>query len=375
VPAGGRVSDPFLGSAATAWARGLAGRSVIGIETHPLIADLAATKLAPPPGPAEDLRRAAAALATAAEPGDDEGEPSLVRRCFEPEVLRTLVGLRAALEQPARARWRRHLRWALLGTLRDVAAVKVGWPYQRPDLEREAPYRDPVARFVARARMMADDLEHAGPRPDGRVVRGDARTSAAWHRAAAEAPFDGCVTSPPYLNNFDYADATRLELYFLGTVASWAQMCDVVRGGMVVATTQQTARQASMRAERALRRWPSAGSELCELTNALQCERAKRPRGKEYDQVLPTYFADLARVLRHLHKHLRAGAISAWVIGDSAPYGVYIDTPRLVAALAKDLGFEPLDDVEVRSRGLRWRTNGSRHQVPLSERLITFRRP
>jgi len=375
VPVGGRVAEPFLGSAATAWARGLARCSVVGIETHPLIADLASTKLAPAPGPPEGLRKAAASLAAAAEPGDDQAEALLVRRCFEPNVLRVLVGLRVALERPARSPWRRYLRWALLATLRDVAAVKVGWPYQRPDLPREAPFRDPTARFLTRARMMAEDLEDAGPRPDGRVVRGDARTSSAWRRAAAGAPFDGCVTSPPYLNNFDYADATRLELYFLGTVSSWAQMCDVVRSGMVVATTQQSARRASERAERALHRWPSAGPQLSDLTKALQQERANRSRGKEYDQVLPTYFGDLAKVLGHLHKHLRSGAISAWIIGDSAPYGVYVDTPRLIAALAEDLGFEPLDDVEVRSRGLRWRTNGSRHQVPLSERLITFRRP
>jgi len=368
------VIDPFCGAGTTAC--GLKGRTVIGIEAHPLIADLAATKLAPPPGRPEGLRQAAAELvAEAAETAVDvEREHALVRRCFEPAVLQTLASLREAIAAGRRSPWRRYLRWALLGTLRDVAAVKVGWPYQRPAVNRSAPYSDPAARLLARTDMIADDLAAAETRPIGRVVRGDARTADAWRRAAAGRPFDACITSPPYLNNFDYADATRLELYFLGTVSSWAEMCNEVRSGMVVATTQQSRGSRARRALAELRRFSSITADVVRLADRLGTERESRPRGKEYDQVLPTYFADLARVLRHLHIHTAPRALAAWVIGDSAPYGVYIDTPRLLAALAGDIGFSLVGDVAVRSRGLRWRENGCRHQVPLTERLITLRR-
>lgn len=152
-------------------------------------------------------------------------------------------------------------------------------------------------------------------------------------------------------------------------------MCDGVRAGMIVATTQQSARVGADRASASLKKRPRVGPELDSLTRRLRSERERRERGKEYDQVLPAYFADLVRVLSHLHRHTSPGAICAWVIGDSAPYGVYVDTPRLVGEVAGEVGFELIDDVKVRSRGLRWRTNGARHQVPLTERLITFRRP
>jgi hypothetical protein len=368
------VIDPFCGAGTTAC--GLTGRTVVGIEAHPLIADLTATKLAPPPGPSEGLRQAAAGLVTDATEAsvDVDREHPLVRRCFEPNVLQTLASLREAITAGRRSPWRRYLRWALLGTLRDVASVKVGWPYQRPAVNRVAPYSDPAARLLARAEMIADDLATAETRPSGRVIRGDARTADAWRRAAAGERFDACITSPPYLNNFDYADATRLELYFLGTVSSWGEMCNEVRSGMVVATTQQSRRSRAVRALAELRRFSSITSDVVRLTDRLGAERESRARGKEYDQVLPAYFADLARVLRHLHTNTAPGAFAAWVIGDSAPYGVYIDTPRLVGALAGDIGFSLVDDVAVRSRGMRWRENGSRHQVPLTERLITFRR-
>jgi hypothetical protein len=370
---GALVVDPFFGAGTASSA--LAGSAVVGIEAHPLIAELAATKLARPPGPADGLRRAAHALVAMADgaTGDTEAEHTLVRRCFDWAVLERLVAMRDALDTGSRSPWRRYLRWALLGTLRDVASVKVGWPYQRPAVDREAPHGDPRARLLERAEMIAKDLEHE-VRPRGRVVCGDARSARTWRRAASTGRFDGCITSPPYLNNFDYADATRLELYFLGTVSSWGQMCDEVRSGMVVATTQQSGRRHAHRALARLRQYESIYREVAELTTLLGVERGRRARGKEYDQVLPAYFADLARVLVHLRANSARGARAAWLIGDSAPYGVHVDTPRLVGALARDVGFALVDDVVVRSRGLRWRTNGSRHQVPLSERLITLRR-
>lgn len=372
---GAIVAEPFLGSAATA--AGLPSNDVVGIEAHPLVADLAATKLAVPPGPGEALREAAQRLIDVAQDKGPNGssEHPLVQRCFEPEALESLAQLRDAIAARSHDRWRRHLRWALLAALRDVASVRVGWPYQRPAIDRNAPYRDPAGRFLARAEMIAQDLELGpGKQPRGRVVRGDARSLSSWRRAAEPGAFDACITSPPYLNNFDYADATRLELYFLGTVSSWGEMCRLVRADMVIATTQQSRRRRARLAAARLRAYPKVAAEIEGLTKKLATERAQRTRGKEYDQVLPAYFADMSRVLSHLHDHLAPGARAAWVVGDSAPYGIYVDTPAIIARLASAIGYETEQDVTVRSRGLRWQTNGSRHQVPLSERLVTFRR-
>jgi hypothetical protein len=365
-----RIVDPLCGAATVACALP-SDRTFAGIEAHPLIAELAALKVARVPGPPSGLRRAAVRLSEEASPGDPEGEHPLVQRCFESDTLASLVSLRDAL--PPRSPWRHHLRWALLGTLRDVASVRVGWPYQRPGVERVAPFDDAVVRFVARAELMADDLEAHGPPPLARIVRGDARTPGAWRRASQGERFHACVTSPPYLNNFDYADATRLELYFLGRVRSWSEMCRRVRSGMMIATTQQSRTALMRRGLAALARHaPATEREVRALVARLGEERAGRRRGKEYDRVLPAYFADLARVFTQLHSHFVPGGRCAIVIGDSAPYGVYIDTPRMVGRLAGELGFELVGDQPVRSRGRRWRTNGNRHQVDLAERLITL---
>ena len=107
----------------------------------------------------------------------------------------------------------------------------------------------------------------------------------------------------------------------------------------------------------------------------LASERRRRDRGKEYDRVLVSYFADIGSVLVNTAKAVKPGGFVAWVVGDSAPYGVYVDTPRLIGLVATDLGYTVAIDRKLRTRGLRWRSNGTRHQVDLSERLLILAPP
>lgn len=371
---GDLVADPFAGAASVGTEAVARGRRFIGLEAHPEIAQLAGLKFERR-GLADGLVAAAERVAQSWRPRATAAEPELVRRCFDEPTLATLVGLRDAVLTTSDPEWQDYLKWALLSTLRDVAAVKVGWPYQRPALERSAPHRDASRRFVQRARWMAEDLDAAASPEGSTVVSGDSRQSATWKKAFDGMKANACVTSPPYLNNFDYADATRLELYFWGSVTTWAEMCEDVRAGMLVATTQQTRKAVAHEAEARLEWFPRLSACLAPLLRRLEAERVRRTRGKEYDRVAAPYFVGVASVLSQLFDALEPGSRCAWLIGDSAPYGIYLDTPTLIGTLALDLGYELLGDDVVRTRGQRWRTNGVRHRVELSERLITFRRP
>lgn len=372
IPPRGSVIDPFLGSGSSA--TGLIGRKVVGIEAHPLIAELAALKLRPLGGDVNDLRSQAHDLSEAVRGSSTkrsiQSENELVKKCFSPAVLRQLVDLRDGIVE-SEGVWRDYLKWAMLATLRDVARVKVGWPYQRPAQSRKAPYHDPLARFSWRVGLMADDLSMSD-RPSGNVVHGDARDPNAWAQAAPPRRFAASVSSPPYLNNFDYADATRLELYFLGVASTWREMCDSVRCDMLTATTQQSDRRSAERARSDLEQFGKTGTEILELSDRLSIERAKRTRGKEYDQVVPSYFVGISEVLTQMERRLNRGAKCAWIVGDSAPYGIQVDTPRLIGELAECCGYTMVKSEEIRSRGMKWRTNGTRHQVRLSEKLILF---
>jgi hypothetical protein len=381
---GGTIADPFAGSGVTGTATRRVGMSFAGIETHPLIAELASLKLQRPPAAASGLIEAAtlvseqvsAILERAGSASDSL--PNLVRRSFDPEVLLRLMVIRRLVQERVQEPWGPYLKWALLATLRDVASVRVGWPYQRPTVSRTARHTDPVARFKRRAEMISEDLALLTDLPasgttQAAVVCADSRDAGAWQQCLP-APADGCVSSPPYLNNFDYADATRLELYFWGDVTSWAEMCSDVRSGMIVATTQQTRVQAGREAVKALSRLGAAGAEITALTLRLEAERKARKRGKEYDRVVPSYFLGISQVLENLAGALKPGAPAVWLIGDSAPYGVYIDTPAIIGRLAARHGLVVQEDMMLRHRGDRWAGNATRHKEKLSERLVLFRR-
>jgi hypothetical protein len=375
------VVDPFAGSAVTGTAAKSQGLSFFGIEAHPLIAELGSLKLNDPPGKGQELAAKGELLIKEAEKSAQKmtpiiySETDLVQRCFEPQVLTKLTSLRALIKSDLSDDWAGYLKWALLATLRDVASVRVGWPYQRPGNKRKPKYSDPLARFRQRLSWMVADLEvsaaNQGERPCSNIIHGDSRDPEAW-AVLSSVKANGCISSPPYLNNFDYADATRLELYFWGEVRTWSEMCQSVRSQMITATTQQSSITEASSALSKLGNH-SALKTIDKLTSELATERKERKRGKEYDRVLPAYFAAMAAVFENLSTHLSPKAPVVWLIGDSAPYGVYIDTPLLIAELAESFGFTCERDIVLRRRGERWTHSNTRHDMALSERLILLR--
>jgi hypothetical protein len=394
---GHSVTDPFAGSAVTGTAAQRAGLSFYGIEAHPLIAELGQLKLQASPAPPSSLVNAGRDLLDKAEVqlavtdgADLTSEAELTRRCFRDETLIRLTTLRDLIISGVAGVWSGHLKWALLATLRDVASVRVGWPYQQPGSRRQPRHGDVFARFTQRFTWMAADLSSRdaaahdlpdGPTrtgrdreiPTGVVVHGDARDPASW-AGVKPGSVHGCVCSPPYLNNFDYADATRLELYFWGEVTSWSQMCQQVRNKMIIATTQQSSMGSAATAAARLQPFGTAAAAIEELTAQLRAERTDRKRGKEYDRVVPAYFAAITQILGNLAGALAPGAAAVLLVGDSAPYGIYIDTPTLIAELSQHVGFSAEKDVVLRRRGLRWATNSQRHRTELTERLVLLRR-
>lgn len=374
IPSGSLVVDPFAGVGTTGVKSSNYGFRFVGIEAHPEIAELADLKFKRPPC-LQRLVESAELLTAEGRCVDPRLEHPIIVQSFDAEVLVRLLGLRDSIKDMGVDPWRLYLKWCLLGALRDCASASVGWPYQRPGTARKPRIVNPYRAFMRRVRWMAEDLASHGT-PEARVRVGDARQDESWREALPGQTADAIITSPPYLNNFDYADATRLELYFWGVARSWGDMTQLVRSSMVVATTQQTKKAlAASAANRLEELYPRTASKVRELTVALQRERAERPRGKEYDQLVPSYFADLAEVLVCIKTCTVPGARIAIVLGDSAPYGVYVDTPLLLSSLGKELGFESLSIKTLRRRGLRWHSNGVRHSVALAEKLVLLCSP
>ncbi|MFN6181112.1 MAG: DNA methyltransferase [Dolichospermum sp.] len=164
-----------------------------------------------------------------------------------------------------------------------------------------------------------------------------------------------CITSPPYLNNFDFAEMTRMELYFWRYAGSWREITERVRRNLIINTTTAPT---DLKQNQEL--FSSALSEsfrlkyLDSIIDNLINERKIRPGKKDYHLLIYPYFAQMQNVIRELNRILRAGSNFHMIVSDAALYGVYIPTHEILSQLMIDNGFKIINLENLRKRGERW---------------------
>jgi hypothetical protein len=362
-PSSVTVLDPFAGSGTTLLAAEACGVASVGWDSHPFVARVARAKLRWDTDPLL-LRSRAELLLRNFRPARCASVPELLRKCYTPDVLGDLLGLRDAVQAMSTDDEVGSLIWlALIAIVRRVSHVGTAqWQYVLPN-KRKSRTIGVRRAFREQIEMMASDIEwrqSACPRyPPATLLTADARSEG--HVVADSATHVIC--SPPYANNYDYADATRLEQTVLGEVASWSDL-KPVRQKLLRSCSQQMARYDAGEAfsDAVLE---SIHDELRSVYLALEAKRESHGGRKAYHSMVVAYFHDLARIWRNLRKACVPGATVCFVIGDSAPYGVYLPVERWLGELAVSAGFSSWNFEKVRDRNVKWKNRT--HKVPLHE--------
>lgn len=377
------IADPFVGTGTTSVAAKVAGVNSVGVEAHPFVFWVAKTKLYFEHD-IEALTSDARVLQEAAAAIYDEGVqcediwPALVYKCFDQVNLQRLYALRTVILQCDTLPERRDFfKVALTATLRDVTSAGAGWPYIAPSKFAERTVqRDAFVEFEKRCELMVNDIIATSiwgvPDTEHRLVNGDARNVAEY---AEPDSIDLILTSPPYLNNYDYADRTRLETYFWGIYDSWGDITREVRDRLIIAATTQI-----RRTEMGQARWcpgvrevsPAMHAELMGIIQRLSELRLVKGGKKAYDLMVAGYFEDMLKVIQGAYAVLKAGCPFILVLGDSAPYGVHVRTDEIIGELATAVGFSGYEVEVIRERGGKWAGNTQRHKVPLRESIVTI---
>lgn len=367
-----RVFDPFAGSGTTLLAAEHAGVESLGIDSHPFVARVAQAKLAYRSPPAAYARQAARAFDGALEcRGSLEPYAPLIRKCYSDAALDQLDRLRHSIEARCNESEADRLVWlTLIAILRSTSRVgTANWQYLLPN-RRKARVLEPFAAFKKMTHVIHDDMrlyEHlAGPR--AKFLLDDART-------CSEVPsdrFNLVVTSPPYPNNYDYADATRLELAFLDEVRTWGDLQGVVRRHLLRSCTQHVPNKA-VDLPRTLNHPKLApiADELRAVCDELGEIRLTRGGKKTYHNMIACYFLDLAHVWTALRRVCSSPCKLCFVIGDSAPYGVYVPVVDWLSRLARAAGFGTCTFEKTRDRNTKWKNR--KHRVPLCEGRLWVR--
>jgi DNA modification methylase len=165
-----------------------------------------------------------------------------------------------------------------------------------------------------------------------------------------------CITSPPYLNNFDFAEMTRLHLYLLGWADSWKNITQSVRKSLITNTTTALQHKKTHQFQTQKRDSLPANlrAELRLIVDELSAQKKHRAGKKDYDFLVYPYYSQIQSVLQEIFRVLKSGGQLHWVIGDAALYGIHIKTHQHTKTIMETIGFSSVSVNFIRKRGHRW---------------------
>jgi 16S rRNA G966 N2-methylase RsmD len=364
------VLDPFAGSGTVCIAADKLGVNSYGIEAHPFVYRLAQGKLSWEINTDEFLEAIAEIknLAASLQPKFPDQIPVLLSKCYTEEVLIHLFKIRQAYLElaPTLSEDLQSLIFlAISATLRLSSYVGTAqWQYILPN-KRKAKISKPLNALDTQVALMLEDMRYMQclrTASQATLLKEDARIL----ESIPDKSIDLVITSPPYANNYDYADATRLEMTFWGEVNSWGDLHDTVRKFLIRSSSQHVSKDRlkldALIADPILE---PIRDELIPVCKELEKVRETKAGNKAYHTMIAAYFIDMGSVFHALRRVTTSDCKICFVVGDSAPYGVYVPVEQWFGKLANEAGFCLWSFEKIRERNVKWKNR--KHNIPLHE--------
>ncbi len=379
------IYDPFMGSGTTNLVAKTLGINSIGVEAHPFVFQITKAKL----NWDIDLKlvndfiklienqlpKKVDSLKT--KKLQDEF-PELILKCYEEKTLLNLWAIRELIAENLKEGEIKDFFFVVVtAMLRNVSIAATGWPYIAPNKVKTSSIdKDVLHEFVLLANQMAKDIQTIKlwskdqyKTSNHYLINGDSRKTI---NLIEDMSINHVFTSPPYLNNFDYADRTRLELYFWGHAKSWGDISQKIRTVLMTSATTQINR--SDEKYNILDEFSKECPETTEFISSkvYELEKIRNTKGgkKSYDLMVAGYFNDMYKIIKDVYRVLKPNSKALFVLGDSAPYGIHIPTDKLIGDIGLDIGFSSYEIEILRTRGDKWKANPQRHNIPLREGVV-----
>jgi hypothetical protein len=153
---------------------------------------------------------------------------------------------------------------------------------------------------------------------------------------------------------------------FMGEVCGWGELQAKVRRFLVRSCSQHVPEKAVQLGE------ILQSPDVCPIRDELEatCDKLAKVRltkggKKTYHLMIACYFQDLGMVWRALRRLCATPCRVCFVIGDSAPYGVYVPVIEWLGKQALAAGFHRYRFERTRDRNVKWKNR--KHRVPLCE--------
>lgn len=333
-----RILDPFCGSGTTPVSAALKGHETHAVEVNPFCAFTARVKCLPREWRERPFNRRLETLLANAK-SDMRPHPlesqSTFSECgtqdkwlFNRSVLRAFDGVWRNAPLVGNGHTTAFRLAAMRAAMECCNARKDGKALRYIRDWKEQAFSSDLffEKFRAAAGQFKEDTALARIAPDTRfaIRSGDARKALSSLKTAS---FDLMVTSPPYLNSFDYSDVYRPELFLGGFVKDNADLRRIrlrtLRSHLQVKWGGETAVTSALLDE-----------PLSRLKECKSLWNARLPL------MVEAYFHDMRQVLRESARLLKTKA-EAWIVVSTSAYaGVHFPVDLILADLASQVGFQ-----------------------------------
>lgn len=301
--------------------------------------------------------------------GIQESHP-LLASLYDSKTLDVLYLIRDSIRMIKESKYRLFLELALSQTLHKVALHPIAVPYivRSKNLMHSGHCWE---RFTSIVMQMLEDLDTLVSRVRTAVVNN--ADSRLYNECIETDSCDLCITSPPYLNNLDYGEVSKVHTHFFEITKDWHDITEKVRKHLVTgATTHYRDCDFDIKkfhetefAEANVHLMHELDARFEVLANICKERNGK----KSFHILMMHYFEDMYYVLKEMRRVLRFGSKAYLILGDSAPYGVYTPTTQFLGEVALSVGFNEYQIYKIRTRGHKWNIK-TRHNVELSENIL-----
>ena len=230
----------------------------------------------------------------------------------------------------------------------------------------------PYEKFVSTCHKMVDDITSlSSDYVSSQVFLHDSREKNASIETGS---CSMCITSPPYLNNLDYGEVSKVPTHFWGITNTWNDITSKVRMNLVTGATTHY-KETDFDINQYIKTPFATNNEklipqLLDMFDKIKINAQNRSGKKSFHILMMHYFNDMYNVLLEMRRVLKSDSKSYLILGDSAPYGVYIPTTQLLGEIAVSAGFNGYAIYKIRTRGTKWKSLSNRHNIELSENIL-----
>jgi DNA modification methylase len=306
---------------------------------------------------------------------DHENTPHiLLKSLYTKDTLAKLYLMKKSILSISSRKYKLFFKLALSQTLHKVSIHPIAVPYISRN--KTLSHTDKPLEFFENIsrQMYTDTIEHYSKKKTSKIYLQDSRIA---NNQIEDGECNLCITSPPYLNNLDYGEVSKVHTHFFEITDNWNDITKNVRKKLVTGATTHYSESDFSIDEFKKSEFYFTNREIAEeliiLTKKIKSSANDKSGKKSFDILTLLYFQDMFEVLKEIRRVVRRRNNAYLILGDSAPYGILVPTTEILGRISQNIGFNNFNIHKIRSRGTKWKTLKHRHSLELTENVLLLK--